>query len=267
MIRIITTLVLLPLFIILILYGTPFHFFLFIEIVIVLCLLEYFALLEKGKPRFRVVGIGLGILTVSSLVPMGHPWYFLSAILCTLFFPFLWSCGQTKENSDRVYFSVMAVFGILYVSVPLAMLALLRTMDGGGKFLLLICLATWMGDTMAYWVGQGMGKTPFAPTISPKKTWEGTVGGVIGSVGFTFLAGWGFIPTLTGLDCLIIGLIVGVLGTLGDLTESVLKRGFGVKDSGWIIPGHGGLLDRTDSLLLSGPVAFIYILLVVIPRS
>jgi phosphatidate cytidylyltransferase len=267
LIRIVTALVLLPLFIGLVLFGNPFHFFLLVELVVVLCLVEYFSLLEIGEKRFRLVGVGLGILTVSSLVPLDHPWMVLSALLCTLFFPFFWSFGREMKNPARVHFSVMAGFGVLYVSVPLAVLALLRSMEWGDRLVLLICLSTWMGDTLAYWVGRSIGKTPFAPSISPKKTWEGTVGGLAGSLGLTTVLGLSTIPTFTGWDCLIIGLVIGALGTLGDLTESALKRGFGVKDSGFIVPGHGGMLDRIDSLLLSGPAAFLYIVLVVLPRS
>lgn len=265
MTRVLTALVLLPLFILLVVYGSDFQFFLLAEGIILLGLTEFLGFLDRGTRFLRVLGAGLGMATAYGLAVFPGPGFFYLCLIGILFLPFLWSFTQNLENPERVRISMTAVFGILYVSFPCALLILLRGTEGGGLYILWVCLPTFMGDTAAYWIGRRWGKTPFAPTISPKKTLEGTVGGAAGSVALSFFIGLGFIPTVDGWDCLIIGLITGVFGITGDLVESAIKRGFGVKDSGWIVPGHGGLLDRIDSLLMAGPVSYVYILFFVVP--
>jgi phosphatidate cytidylyltransferase len=125
---------------------------------------------------------------------------------------------------------------------------------------LIIIACMWINDTMAYLVGSWIGKTPFSP-ISPKKTWEGTIGGVILSVVVvTLLTRYIFIlRDFHVIHWLMISLIASVTGTLGDLLESKLKRKAGVKDSGNIMPGHGGFLDRFDSLLIATPFVWLYV--------
>jgi phosphatidate cytidylyltransferase len=144
--------------------------------------------------------------------------------------------------------------GMTYVPLLLPFLGIIRRMDQGLALLFLALVATWLGDTGAYFAGRTLGKHKMSPRLSPKKTWEGLVGGVILSVGGTILLGC---LTLEGVATWKIALLGGVTvlaGVLGDLAESMLKRAFGVKDSGTIMPGHGGILDRVDSLLFAGPV-------------
>jgi phosphatidate cytidylyltransferase len=128
------------------------------------------------------------------------------------------------------------------------------------KIVLGILVLIWTNDTMAYVTGSLIGKNKLFPRISPKKTWEGTVGGVI----FTLWAAWIYglnIDILFLEDWIVIAFITGIFGTLGDLTESLVKRALGIKDSGNILPGHGGLLDRFDSLLAVTPLVFTYLYL------
>lgn len=166
------------------------------------------------------------------------------------------------------------LFGLLYITMPIMMLLDLRSIWSqfeGGKMLedygvtipITIIFSIWINDTMAYLVGSFIGKTPFSK-ISPKKTWEGTIGGAILCVlliGFLFplLAERFFYPFAQKQTYFIIAAICAIFGTLGDLLESKLKRMADVKDSGAIMPGHGGFLDRFDSLLIATPFVWLYI--------
>jgi phosphatidate cytidylyltransferase len=166
------------------------------------------------------------------------------------------------------------LFGLLYITMPIMMLLDLRSIWSqfeGGKMLedygvtipIAIIFSIWINDTMAYLVGSFIGKTPFSK-ISPKKTWEGTIGGAILCVlliGFLFplLAERFFFPFAQKQTYFIIAAICAIFGTLGDLLESKLKRMADVKDSGAIMPGHGGFLDRFDSLLIATPFVWLYI--------
>ena len=161
--------------------------------------------------------------------------------------------------------------GLPYITLPILMLIDLRTNWSGlevskiaiGIALpLLIMFSIWINDTMAYLVGSLIGKTPFSP-ISPKKTWEGTIGGAILGVriigfGFPKFIAY-FFDTHLENSCFVIAAICAIFGTIGDLLESKLKRLANIKDSGSIMPGHGGFLDRFDSLLIATPFVWLYI--------
>ncbi|MDX1741775.1 MAG: CDP-archaeol synthase, partial [Rhodothermales bacterium] len=117
----------------------------------------------------------------------------------------------------------------------------------------------WASDTTAYYVGKAIGRHPLAPSISPKKTWEGSIGGAIGSVVVALILWKMDLVSLRWFDFVVLGLICGSLAQLGDLAESRLKRVAGVKDSGTILPGHGGLLDRLDAMIVAVPLAYMYL--------
>jgi phosphatidate cytidylyltransferase len=171
------------------------------------------------------------------------------------------------KKIDPVHYKSKSLFGLLYITLPILLLIKMRL--GGGaepnapllKVLpCAIIFSIWINDTMAYIVGSFIGKNPLSK-ISPKKTWEGTIGGMILCVVVIAIAGnaTGFF-TLT--DWIMIPICCAIFGTLGDLLESKLKRMAGVKDSGSLMPGHGGSLDRFDSLLIAIPFVFVYYWLV-----
>jgi phosphatidate cytidylyltransferase len=137
--------------------------------------------------------------------------------------------------------------------LPAAVVALRVREDAGWPWVVLLFVVTWANDTFAYFTGRFLGKRPLAPRISPRKTWEGFWGGAAGSVGGALAVKVLFLPGLSMRAAVAVGAGAAVLGPLGDLSESMLKRAAGVKDSGRIIPGHGGLLDRVDAVLFVAP--------------
>jgi phosphatidate cytidylyltransferase len=164
------------------------------------------------------------------------------------------------ERAGR-HFGV-ALSGLLYVPLLLSVLPLLKVAGEAGWLTVTLCMA-FFSDTVAYLFGRAFGKHKLYPAVSPKKSWEGSFGGIVGSVLAT--VGIGSFWLLPGLDlvhAIGLGVVASVCGQTGDLVESMLKRTFGVKDSGTLLPGHGGFLDRIDALLFVAPVSYYYVTLV-----
>ncbi len=162
-------------------------------------------------------------------------------------------------------------FGVWYVGLSLLAVARLRDLGDAytgaarGGHILVAFTATWANDTCAYFAGRAFGKHKMSAKVSPKKTWEGFAGGAVGTLAF-LLAGRALFPSvfldITYLDMVIVGLPVSFLGPMGDLAESMLKRAYDVKDSGNIIPGHGGILDRVDAVFFVAPWTLAYFMAV-----
>jgi phosphatidate cytidylyltransferase len=155
-----------------------------------------------------------------------------------------------------------AVLGFLYIPFLLMHLVLLHRTTYGWQWLLVIMLIVMTNDSAAYYTGSAFGKHRLYPLVSPKKSIEGALGGLGGSICGTLLAKFTFFPQLPLADALITAVVIGILGQTGDLFESLLKRSFGVKDSGSIIPGHGGVLDRMDSIIFAAPAMYYYVIYV-----
>lgn len=191
--------------------------------------------------------------------------------LC-IFFVFMTFIIELFKNNPNPFNNISAtIIGLIYVVLPFVLLNLTSSMNLGSRlfcfgptyysqFILAIFLLIWSNDTFAYLVGSFIGKNKMYERISPGKTWEGTIGGAILTVASSFLI-YKWFGILQLYDWIIISVIVAVFGTLGDLVESMLKRSVGVKDSGNIMPGHGGILDRFDSLIMVAPFVFLYLIL------
>ena len=200
-----------------------------------------------------------------------------SAAIAT--FVFL-TIAMRRDNLATGYPAAAAsAFGFAYIALPLAMLVQLRQQWAGAFLILYLLLVVWSGDIFAYFVGKAIGRHLMAPRISPKKTWEGAIASLIASmaiggslfyyssqVSTTFLQ-WGLIQRRDGMfglekpalvPILVLTAILNIAAQLGDLVESLIKRGAGVKDSGAILPGHGGMLDRIDALLFAAPVLWVW---------
>lgn len=199
-------------------------------------------------------GISLGTVHLNGGFLLGAVVFF--ALIINIFY--------LVKSYPKFTFTDMAVtvFSSLYVGWLIAHLLYLRQLSSGFHFVVLVLAATWSTDTFAYFVGMNFGKRKLAPVLSPNKSVEGAVGGVLGSVIASILIGY-LNPQMPISGYAIVGTLIGTIGQIGDLAESALKRMAGVKDSGNIIPGHGGILDRFDSLLLTAPVAYYFIKVII----
>ena len=167
----------------------------------------------------------------------------------------------TRRQKEGAFTSwVWTIAGILYIGWLLSHLVALRGLDSGRNWVFLVLFVTWVSDTAAFLIGRRFGRHKLAPAISPVKTWEGTIGGICGgiAVSILFFAPTSFQLPLTPWQAILLGALTSILGQVGDLVESLLKRNLGVKDSGKLMPGHGGILDRIDSLILAGIVVYYY---------
>jgi phosphatidate cytidylyltransferase len=169
-----------------------------------------------------------------------------------------------QENNVKVAIDQVAftLFGILYIAGLGGFYLLIRKLEGGNVLILFLFFIVWMGDISAYYWGKNFGKKPFAPLVSSNKTWEGSIAGLLGSLLAGAMVGLGVLDYIMMGHCLLVALLCSMIGQFGDLAESLLKRHAGVKDSSNTIPGHGGVLDRIDSLLFAGPMFYIYFKLV-----
>lgn len=213
-----------------------------------LCYLEYSDLVvAHGISRSRVLGILSGILI---LLWPEEALTFLTllaalALLLALRRADLWNVLPQAS---------CALFGVLYAFAPWRFAALLR--NESSHWLFFALALNWAGDTLAYYVGRSFGKHQLAPAVSPKKSWEGAAGSLVGSVLFGVLYMRYFAPEVPWWHIAGIAVAGNIAGQLGDLAESAMKRGAGLKDSGHMLPGHGGMLDRVDSALFALPVVY-----------
>ncbi|MCB9665950.1 MAG: phosphatidate cytidylyltransferase [Alphaproteobacteria bacterium] len=165
---------------------------------------------------------------------------------------------RLEDAADRVG---RYVLGMLWIS-QLTFLVRLRAFPDGVVWVLLALSISWLSDTGAYFAGRAFGKHRLYERISPKKTWEGLWGGVATAVAGALLVRAMWLPDLLLVDAIVLGAAGSLMSVMGDLAESLLKRSFGVKDSGWILPGHGGMLDRIDSVFFVAPTVWAYMVLV-----
>jgi phosphatidate cytidylyltransferase len=261
--RILTALVLIPLVIALVFLGPDWLVTLAVGAVALLAAWEYLGIAQAAgakSPRIPVL-VAIAILfAVSFLWPDK-----LLAVLGALSLALLVYCAFAVPVAEVLQDAANAVFCLMYTGFTLIALPMLRSSEDGKSLVTFLLCTVWAGDIVALYVGRALGRHKLAPRISPGKTWEGAVGSVIGSLLVTFLLivlaaqlarrdilTFAYPGTLW--HWLLLALVVNVAAQVGDLTESALKRSAGVKDSGTLLPGHGGVLDRIDALLLAAPV-------------
>jgi phosphatidate cytidylyltransferase len=180
----------------------------------------------------------------------------LIAVLPTALY-YLFRFGDLTSVADRYHASVV---GILYGGLLFTFLAFLKKLPGGADIVLLVLCTAWLSDTGGYFAGKYLGKRKLYEAISPKKTWAGSIGGIATVLAGTAVVKVWRIPNMEWVDLVLLVLPGAVLGQIGDLCESMIKRSKGVKDSGTILPGHGGILDRVDAVLFIAPYFYAYLL-------
>ncbi|WP_373500134.1 phosphatidate cytidylyltransferase [Desulfococcus sp.] len=264
--RWITGLAALP-FLVYLIYSGGAAFAVFIAGVSILSLWEYFNIAladpdqpEKSRPRSGVIPL-LAILTAPAIIWTAHKFsvdlvVFILAvnlILCALF-------SFTRFNADRriIETAVKAGQALIYIPLMLSFAVLIRDGADGMRWLFFILAVVFAGDIGALYAGTYLGRHKLCPSVSPGKTIEGSMGGLMGNVAVGALFKVMFFPRLLWGESVLFFLILGIVGQIGDLYESEFKRAAGVKDSGAILPGHGGLLDRIDALLFALPVAYFF---------
>jgi phosphatidate cytidylyltransferase len=288
--RIATAVVLIPIVLALILRAPVWVLAIVACIVALLTIHEFLKLTESygvapmGWPTHLFAGVFFLMLAVSSGTdtPLLSTGKFLVVLgFSAAIVPFIFLTRAMRGEDLRAGYPAAAasVFAFTYIALPMGMLVQLRQQWAGAFYLLYLLLVVWAGDIFAYFVGKSVGRHLMAPRISPNKTWEGAAASLIASVAVGWLLFHYALPLsmallraglierrdgMFGLEqpamvpVILLTILLNVAAQLGDLVESLIKRGAGVKDSGVILPGHGGMLDRIDALLFAAPVLWYY---------
>ncbi|MFQ5520787.1 MAG: phosphatidate cytidylyltransferase [Candidatus Methylomirabilia bacterium] len=213
---------------------------------------------RAGVEVHRRIGLLAGLAVTASFAWPAWPDVSLLVLTLTvvgLLSAELWS-GRSRE--PRWAPSAVTLFGVLYVNWLLGHAVWLRALPHGMEWIFFLAWVTWVGESTAYFVGSAFGRHKLAPPLSPTKTVEGALAQLCVSPIAALAGYWWFFPESALIDAVSLGLLLGIAGQVGDLAESFLKRSCHTKDTGALIPGHGGLLDRVDSLLFNAPVLFYY---------
>lgn len=270
--RIITTAWGVPLLIAVIWFGEPWLFTAFVAILGVLAVIEFFRLVNKLKiTPIYIFGILWTLFFIVIRNPL-IPDYIEPYLDFNLVTPILITSGiiislvlllARKEKFNALPAWAWTFAGILYVGWLLGYLVALRGIEDGCNWVFYALFCTFGSDTFAFFIGRAFGKRKLASSISPGKTWAGAFGGLLGAVAVSFLF---LLPTPVSLtsqlnwwQTVILGLLVSIFGQAGDLVESLLKRNVGAKDSGTLLPGHGGILDRMDSIVFAVVIVYYWV--------
>jgi len=258
--RVLSALVAIPLLFIVIWFGDPWY-----SLVVAGCalwgVLEFYHL--ASSPQVRPLTL-FGILGTLLLVLNAHAEGYFTAplISAVVLFSLIWLLFRFEvEGAFNNWLWTLA--GMLYVGWLLSYFVLLRNLNQGREWVLLALFSTFAVDTCAFFVGRVWGRHKLAPLISPGKSWEGAVGGLVGGLVASLALAFVLRLPMAWWQALFLGLLVSVFAQLGDLSESMLKRSAGVKDAGKLIPGHGGILDRLDSIVFTVVVVYYYVVWVV----
>lgn len=244
-------------------YCNQYSFAILFGVICTLGLWEFYGLvIDKTEARpHRIIGTlaGLGLFKTAALVTMGY--FQPQLLLVNIPVLFLIFVVELYTKADQPFKNVaFTLLGIFYVAIPFALLNFITSYSGTYSYEILFgfFFILWSNDTGAYLTGSAIGRHKLFPRVSPGKSWEGSAGGAVFSYVVAYIiSGW--YVSITRFDWMVIATILIVIGTLGDLVESLFKRSINVKDSGNILPGHGGILDRFDSLILASPFVFSYL--------
>jgi phosphatidate cytidylyltransferase len=259
--RIVTAFALVIILAIALIFVSSFYFKFLVLGFVLICLNEFHRIVLPNSIFYRLISTIYGLLIAAKfLFPSVLPLPMLAWVVIGFFIVTLLFMVKATALEGIVLHIGYAVFGVVYLSFTIPFLSLLRDSGNG---VILIILAVGMpavGDAMAFFVGRAIGRHKLAPLVSPNKTIEGLGGAVIGSVAFILVLVHFLWPEFPQHHAIILGVLIGLVGAMGDLIESLIKRNFHVKDSGSLLPGHGGLLDRADAWIFSAPAIYFYML-------
>jgi phosphatidate cytidylyltransferase len=260
--RLISALCILPPLVLIVRFGSALHFLLLLTCVVGLGLLEFYRMLStKGFPCWRWLGVAIGTLLPLAFYAGGVAHHAAVAAIVVLLF--MVGLFTRRELAIAVQSMAFTLLGVFYIGWLLSYVVLLRLLSDGPSYVFYIFGVIWLGDAAALVIGTLMGRHKLAPAVSPRKTIEGAVGGMLGSLCGALLGGLWLLSDFTIVQCLTAGIMLAVLGQLGDLSESLLKRSTGIKDSGMLIPGHGGILDKVDGILFGAPALYYYVFYII----
>lgn len=262
MTRVLTALVALPLLLFATWWSSPYLFVAIAALATLAALHEFYDIADRaGAPPFRIVGFTSVALILGLAAGVGPEWNALVLALTTVIV-MIATLGRVDDKSRILVSSAATLLGVLYVGVLGSYLVAVRMLVAppqiAAKLITMFFAIVMMSDTAAYYTGRTFGKHKLAPRVSPAKTIEGSIGGLIGSTAGAVAAKYIFFPELPLAHAIALGAGMGIVGQVGDLVESLLKRGSDVKDAASILPGHGGFLDRLDSMLLNAPILYAY---------
>jgi len=262
-VRLLTAAVVVPPLLWLLFRGPAWGFFLLVLVATAIAADELFRMTHPADGIARAIGV----TTTLGVSVCLYLWGGDVRVLLTLLFVVpllglmvpLWRLGEISSSALRTFAGVTAPF---YIGGLLCALALVRRDAGAvGPHYVFMCLTfAWLADTGGYFFGRFLGKRKLYEAVSPKKTRAGFVGALIGAEVGAALAHFVYLRSIPLAQALALGLVAGALGQFGDLVESLLKRSTGIKDSGSIVPGHGGMLDRIDALIIVAPIVYLYVL-------
>lgn len=259
--RILTALFFVPLILFVILYLSPLYTFFLITIVALFMMHEFWSMLEKNNfSPFKWLGYFLLIIIL--LIFFRYSEELINLIFIVPVSILLFSLLQKKGDFEKILIqSSLSILAIIYIGILSGYLIMLRTINSdenmGKKLLIFLIAVVWLCDTGAFYIGSWLGRHPLSLRISPKKTVEGAIGGIIFGIIGGLLAKAIFINNLNLVHCVIISFFISIISQTGDLAESLIKRSLKAKDSGSLLPGHGGFLDRMDGLIFSAPFMYL----------
>ena len=262
--RIFSAIILIPLALLVVIFAKPLYFLIGIGCIGTVCLYEYYGILHAMSIHTRP-WFGYGAFWFLLIMFYLDRFPAIPVLALTVIAAFISALWRRNISAKEQASGLMAeLLGILYITLFLYPAIPIRYDfgDSGLHWTLLMLLIIWGGDTFALAVGKKLGKRQFAPVLSPKKTKEGALAGLLAGIGIAAAVQHFLFTDLPLWHVIAVSLLLGIFGQLGDLAESMIKRAAGVKDSSHLIPGHGGLLDRMDSLLFAIPVLYGYLLLI-----
>lgn len=221
-------------------------------------LYEFYKLTLPSEDIYRETGWVYGVAVTSSLLFFKNPYIFIGTVILGLFFVTLIHMKHSTVLEGVTARIGVTLLGAIYLGATMPYWGMLRSLSHGKALVFMGIAAAAMSDSFALFGGKTFGRHKFAPLTSPNKTMEGFVTGFVGSILGVLIVKFVAWPTLSFLHVIIIGIMIGFVGPFGDLIESLFKRDYHVKDSGNVIPGHGGFLDRLDAMIFVGPVLYLY---------